>query len=425
MGFTRTARMRIAARSLGEGHAMAFSWGSPMNWLLARRHLFATVFVDTTDQKRQRWVEMQARRTGTRDFCLTIPDLPAEFSFIALGDPGEGDASQLVLVDKFLKEAADTAFTMISSDVIYPSGRSHDYREKFYVPYRAYHGDIYAVPGNHDWYDELTGFMIHFCDNQLHFRDGIRSTVDLDKLAQLRAIRKNRVFQPNMYFYIDTPYVRIVCIDTGIKGRIDAAQERWLARVSVDPKPKILISGKPIYVDGTYNRDLANVDRIVTEHNYCLVIAGDTHNFQKYRVPVERNGQPHVVWHLVNGGGGAFLHRTHVIPPVDEMVLPVKLLHEPQDFECYPTRQQSETYYNSWWQDHAPDWAVDRDKPPYHKSFLKVSVRSTHLRIQVFRVEDFDPQWIDASPYREWEIPYSEREVAVSSVLGERSIPVA
>ncbi len=62
----------------------------------------------------------------------------------------------------------------------------------------------------------------------------------------IRAIRKNGVFQPNMYFYIDTPYVRVVCIDTGIKGRIDADQEAWLARVSANPKPKILISGKPI-----------------------------------------------------------------------------------------------------------------------------------------------------------------------------------
>lgn len=246
---------------------MAFRWGDPINWLRARRHLVATIFRDTTDQKRQRWVEMQASRTGGHDFAMTVPDLPPEFSFMVLGDTGEGDASQLVLVDKFLKEAADTAFTLIASDVIYPSGRSHDYREKFYVPYRAYQHDIYAVSGNHDWYDELTGFMIHFCDNPYHFRDGNRRTVDAEKLAHLRAIRTNRVFQPNMYFSIDTPHVRIVCLDTGIQGRIDAEQEAWLARVSADPKPKILISGKPIYVDGTYNRHLTNVDRMVNAHN--------------------------------------------------------------------------------------------------------------------------------------------------------------
>ena len=185
-----------------------------------------------------------------------------------------------------------------------------------------------------------------------------------------------------------------------------------------------MISGKPIYVDGTYNRHLANVDRLVNEHNYCLVIAGDTHNFQKYRVPVEGHGQPHVVWHVVNGGGGAFLHRTHTIPPADEMDLPVKLRHEPDDFECYPTRDESRRYYNSWWQEHAPDWAVDRDRPPYHKSFLKVSVRATGLRVQVFRVEDFGRQWIDAAPDPEWEIPFGESQMPVPPVR-EYSIPVA
>ena len=394
---------------------MAFRWGSPLNWLRARRHLFATYISDSTDLKRQRWVEMQARMTGSREFGLSIPDLQTEFSFIVLGDPGEGDASQLVLVDKLLKEAEGTPFIVIASDVIYPAGRSHDYREKFYIPYRAYTGDIYAVPGNHDWYDELTGFMIHFCDNQYHFRAAQRATVDPKKLSRLRTIRRNRIFQPNMYFYIDTPSVRIVCIDTGISGRIDAAQENWLARVSADPRPKILISGRPIYVDGTYNRNLVNVDRIVNEHNYRLVVAGDTHNFQKYRIPVEAHGQSHIVWHVVNGGGGAFLHRTHVIPPVNKMKLPVNLLREPDDFECYPTRDQSRKYYHSWWQEHAPDWAVDRDQPPYHKSFLKIHVTPSSLRVQVFVVEDFDQQVIDAPPYREWTIPYGLCEEVVCS----------
>jgi hypothetical protein len=102
---------------------MACRWGSPLNWRRARRHLVATWLVETTDRKRQRWGARHARRTGARDFALTIPDLPAEFSCIVLGEPGEGDAAQRVLVEKVLKEAADTAFTISASDVIYPAGR--------------------------------------------------------------------------------------------------------------------------------------------------------------------------------------------------------------------------------------------------------------------------------------------------------------
>ncbi len=30
-------------------------------------------------------------------------------------------------------------------------------------PIRGWRKPIYALPGNHDWYDELEGFMFHFC----------------------------------------------------------------------------------------------------------------------------------------------------------------------------------------------------------------------------------------------------------------------
>src|SRR5215210_774226 len=303
---------------------MAFSWGNPINWIRSRRHLTAFIW-DTTDKKREQWTQRQIERCGSREFSFRS-DVPEEFSFIVMGDTGEGDSSQLVVVDKFLAEGAETAFTLIASDVIYPSGRSRDYREKFYVPYRGYQRDIYAIPGNHDWYDELVGFMIHFCNN-IYYYKGKKQTVDTQKLEALRRIRRNKHYQPNMYFYIDTRHVRIVCIDTGIRGRIGDKQREWLRHVSDDPekKPKILISGKPIFVNGKFDEGLADLNAIVNRFNYRLVIAGDTHNFQKYRIPVNAYGQQRVVWHLVNGGGGAYTGRTHNIPPAPNMSFPAEL----------------------------------------------------------------------------------------------------
>jgi hypothetical protein len=96
---------------------MAFSWGNPINWLRSYRHLTAFIW-DTTDEKREYWVQRQAERHGSREFSFQRDDLPDEFSFIALGDTGEGDSSQIVVVDKFLREGADTAFSIIASDVI-------------------------------------------------------------------------------------------------------------------------------------------------------------------------------------------------------------------------------------------------------------------------------------------------------------------
>lgn len=387
---------------------MAFSWGNPVNWIRSRRHLTAFIW-DTTDEKREQWTRRQEERYGSREFSFRN-DLPEEFSFIVLGDTGEGDASQLVVVDKFLVEGADTAFTIIASDVIYPAGRSHEYREKFYVPYRSYGRDIYAVPGNHDWYDELVGFMIHFCDNIYHYKDK-KQTVDPQKLRDMRLIRHNEQYQPNMYFYIDTPHVRVVCIDTGIRGRIGDKQREWLTRVSNDAghKPKILISGKPIFVNGGFNKDLADVHSIVNRFNYRLVIAGDTHNFQQYRIPVAANGQQHVVWHLVNGGGGAYTNRTHNIPLAREMSFPpelgIRLEREPEDFVCFPSREESAKFYPAYLQI-LPDALIDRDQPPYHKSFVKVKVRASGLILQVFKVEDFDPLGLQDGPWIELEIPY-------------------
>ena len=387
---------------------MAFYWGNPINWLLSYRHLTAFIY-DTTDQKREQWAQRQAEHHGSHEFSFNRDDLPDEFSFIVLGDTGEGDSSQMVVVDKFLKEGADTAFSIIASDVIYPTGRSHAYREKFYVPYRGYKNDIYAVPGNHEWYDELTGFMINFCDNTRDYT-GQRETIDKDKLETLRAIRRNRYMQPNMYFYMDTKYVRIVFIDTGIKGRIGDKQREWLLRISndADQKPKILISGKPIFVNGAFNDKLKDLNEIVNRFNYRLVIAGDTHNFQKYRIPISVDGQRRIVWHLVNGGGGAYMNRTHTIPQAHDMRFPrdlgIRLENEPADFECYPKREDSRRLFGSWFLENAPDPLVDRDQPPYHKSFVKVEVQADGLRVPVFGVKHFNEQ----SLITELVIPYHD-----------------
>ena len=57
--------------------------------------------------------------------------------------------------------------------------------------------------------------------------------------------------QPGPYWAIDAGPVRIVGIDTGIVGTLDAEQAAWLRRVSLgSDRPKILITGKPLIVNG-------------------------------------------------------------------------------------------------------------------------------------------------------------------------------
>jgi hypothetical protein len=58
---------------------------------------------------------------------------------------------------------AGTDFMVVSSDAIYPAGDAEDYDAKFYGPYEDHPNPIYALPGNHDWFDGLVGFMHHLC----------------------------------------------------------------------------------------------------------------------------------------------------------------------------------------------------------------------------------------------------------------------
>jgi hypothetical protein len=271
-------------------------------------------------------------------------------SFLVAGDTGEGDASQYVVVPPMLSRARGTAFLFVCSDVIYPAGGIGSYQAKFSDPYEDYEEPIYAVPGNHDWYDDGTGFMSWFCGANSAPR---RPRQRLFSGPWLRDLVRHRgqnpgtgaaqARQPAPYFAIDAGPLRLVGIDTGIRGRIDRDQATWLRRVSREsPKPKILLTGKPLYVDGDYHPgDIEGdkrqfVDDVVTNpaHNYIAAIGGDIHNYQRYPVHL-KDGR--TIVYLVSGGGGAFMHETHTILNLDTLKVPVT----EEEFRCYPLRGDS------------------------------------------------------------------------------------
>ncbi len=93
-------------------------------------------------------------------------DAVADFSFLVIGDPGEGDPSQHALRDQVLAAARKDAvkFVVIASDVVYPLGQMKDYEANFYLPLKGVEKPIYAVPGNHDWFNALDGFAANLMD---------------------------------------------------------------------------------------------------------------------------------------------------------------------------------------------------------------------------------------------------------------------
>ena len=353
-------------RSLVPSEGRPFSWLSLAPLWQSRNQILGNLFGDPTNDERRRWMEIQ-RMAAKPPADLIIKEHAGceEVSFLVLGDTGEGDASQYAVVPPLLARGRDTHFMVICSDVIYPAGDIDDYEDKFYRPYEEYPGPIYAVPGNHDWYDGLNGFMFHLCGAEepvsvakagaSSWKERLRgrlwrkpSMMDPTVPARKRAWRAAKGQQSSQrapYFAIETGPLLIIGIDTGISGDIDREQGRWLRKISREiDKPKLLITGKPIYVDGEYHPGVieggGTVDEIVREpqHNYVAVIGGDIHNYQRYPVKLEDGRK---IEYIVSGGGGAYMSATHQIPYVR---LPGV---DEKDFRCYPRRGDSLSFYSN------------------------------------------------------------------------------
>ncbi len=341
----------------------SFSWLRPSILWQSRNDFIAKHIADPTAAARARWVKLVRRRAQQAGSDFVISRAAGDtVSVLVIADTGEGDNSQYAVAGALLHMSKSADFAVICSDVIYPTGDVDDYGRKFHHPYRNLTLPIYAVPGNHDWYDGLHGFMHYFCklDNPgylPHFGRGLAA-----RLARLLwrqspqpgapanpasndVVVKERPppdpLQPAPYFAIDAGPVRFVGIDTGITGEIDEDQYRWLRRVSLDAakRPKILLTGKPIYVDGEHHPGRVTgttetVDDVVTDPqaNYVMAIGGDIHNYQRYAVPV---ADKRTIQYVVSGGGGAYMHATHRIPLVN-----INGVDE-STFRCYPLRRDS------------------------------------------------------------------------------------
>ncbi|MGH2400995.1 MAG: metallophosphoesterase, partial [bacterium] len=218
------------------------SWLRPSTLWQSRNDVIAKAIVDPTSAARARWVQLAGQRAaaaGTSpDFVISRP-AGETFAVLVVGDPGEGDNSQYAVAHTLAGQARTADFAFICSDVIYPAGDLVDYGPKFHRPYRHFTAPIYAVPGNHDWYDGLHGFMHNFCriDDSGYlpsfgrgpaawiarklWRKPQESDIETESERPEEDIPERPPpdpLQPAPYFAVDAGPVRFVGIDTGIRG---------------------------------------------------------------------------------------------------------------------------------------------------------------------------------------------------------------
>jgi hypothetical protein len=364
-----SSRTSTAAAGWGRGRAGPVLADRRRAPLAARNATLARILGDPTDEARRAWL----RRLDEYARVDGVAPPPADrlvrrftgldrASVAVLGAPGAGQAAQYAVAPVLLAAAGDTDLAVACGDVGAPAGGLRSYAERLFAPYADYPAPIYAVPGARDWHDGLAGFMAAFCDappdarapepaepgpawarvlRRLLWRRAPTATA-----RDLAAARANRddddqwAVQPGPYCAIDAGPLRLVLVDTGLTGRIDGAQARWLHAVSAGDRPKILIAARPIFAGARLHRvpleGGGDINEIVTDpaYHYVAAIGTADHSYQRYPVRL-RDGR--TLQYVVAGAAGAPLSATHRIPNVDRLAPAVF----EDGFRCYPLRGDS------------------------------------------------------------------------------------
>lgn len=397
-------------------------WG--MSWFFDTENWASGIWNSWAESRTDEWraamVHAVAGNAPGEDpavFALTPPDIASgDFSFIVIGDTGEGDASQHSLRDNLLAVAAQDAvkFVVISSDVIYPNGAMIDYETKFWLPFKGVTKPVYAIPGNHDWYDALEAFLATFlqpdaarasmrarADADLRLTSSTSARIDslITEAARLRGeYRVPTGFQRGPFFEIQSDRFALLAIDTGIVKRIDDEQWAWLQRALARSagKTTMAVIGHPFYAGGydqtEEHEDFARLKQLLLDGGVSILMAGDTHDLEYYFDPPTTGARP--AYYFVNGGGGAYMSfGTALAWP---SAAPTR------EWAFYPDRaavvakiQARSPWWKRpawWWTDKAGAWpfsaewmsaAFDYNVAPFFQSFFEIRVERSANRIRL------------------------------------------
>ncbi len=426
-----------------------FSWFfNSESWTTAVWDRWAEARTDTWRERMIEGVRERYQGQGLSDehlFAVQPEGLAngADFSFLVLGDTGEGGPAQHSLRDQylFLGQRPDVKFLVVSSDVIYPSGAMQDYEPNFYLPFKGFTKPIYAIPGNHDWYDALEGFAANFLEADAA-RAAMRARMEVDvwwtttsrqhieaKIHEAARLRReygvNTGWQRGPFFEVQTEQFALIAIDTGVLRRVDNDQWVWLKAALERSRGKFILAilGHPLYAGGRYQggsdepfagewvaqdgslevagyrlgeetAPFGAIHRLLREHQVEVVMAGDTHYFEHYQERYQAGGATRTMFHFVNGGGGAYL----------SIGTPLDWPRQPAVSDCalYPRKDvlidKLDRETPAWkrplwfWVKHLRAWPLTSEsmagaflysRAPYLQSFLEVRVENSKDRVRL------------------------------------------
>ena len=224
---------------------------------------------------------------------------------------------------------------VMGGDEVYPTADRDAYQEKLVAPYAAAlppspapEPHVYAIPGNHDWYDGLVSFSRLFFQN--------------------RRIGGWRTRQRRSYFALKLPHRWWLWgVDLQLESDIDQPQLdyfREVAKEHVKPGDRIILAtAEPDWIYGNIydpklQKNLAFLEeRVLRDAKAPLrvALAGDLHHYRRHEATDGSGKQL-----ITAGGGGAFLHPTYG-PPVDTLKVGREKQTEYKLKKEFPTRRTS------------------------------------------------------------------------------------
>jgi hypothetical protein len=203
---------------------------------------------------------------------------------------------------------------VMGGDQVYPGASISAYEDGTKGVYRAALPEsppdppaLFALPGNHDWYDGLTSFLRVF--------------------AQRRRFGGWRTEQTRSYFALRLPHRWwLYAVDTQFDDYVDAPQLEYFRAASADLRADdavILCTPTPAWVSAGCGDETKGYDTIEFFQREIIrprgaqvrvMLSGDSHHYSRY---AERGG---TAQRITCGLGGAYLASTERLPA--ELVLP-------------------------------------------------------------------------------------------------------
>jgi hypothetical protein len=207
---------------------------------------------------------------------------------------------------------------VLGGDQVYPAPSREAYQQRLVEPFEAASAgqpgdapaDVFAVPGNHDWYDGLSAFLRLFCSDLGGRRFG-----------------GWRTRQTRSYFALKLPgRWWLIGADSQLHGDLDVPQIEYFEAIAnryMNRGDRVVVClSTPVWVHAHKYRSLGEVldetdliylrERVFAPCGVELKVylSGDLHHYRRHEeIDPDDPGAP--IQKITAGGGGAFLHPTH------------------------------------------------------------------------------------------------------------------